>query len=113
MGVNMEKDKILNIAKKTITEELQKENYIVSKIILFGSHIRGEEKKDSDWDFYVIVDKEIDIAQKRKIILNIKRKMLEYNILCDIIIQSQDAVDKMKNFTGYITYYAIKEGIRI
>lgn len=108
-----QKKKILSIAKSLIQQELEKESYKVSEIILFGSRARGEENKNSDWDFFVIIDKDIEVKHKRTIILRIKRMMLEYNITCDLIIHSQDAVNKMKDFTGCITYYAVKEGIRI
>ena len=101
------------IAKEIITEEIQKSGLKVEKIYLFGSRARGDFNKDSDWDFFVVVDKDIDFTQKRKIILNIRRRLSEKKIPSDIIIQSQQIIKQRKDNTGYLTYYVLREGIKI
>jgi len=106
-------DKECKIAKEIITEEIQKSGLKVEKIYIFGSRARGDFNKDSDWDFFVIVDKNIDFKQKRKILLNIRRKVSEKKIPSDIIIQSREITKQRKNNTGYLTYYVLKEGIKI
>lgn len=100
-------------AVNIIKEEIKKRGIDVKKIILFGSRARNAYKKDSDWDFFVIVDKELDFLKKREIILNIRRRLAELEIPNDIIIQSESIVKQRKNNTGYITYYALKEGIEL
>lgn len=85
----------------------------VDEIFLFGSRAKGNFDKDSDWDFFVIINKNIDFHQKRKIILNIRRKLSEIKLPSDIIIQSRDVVNQRKTNTGYLTYYVVKEGVRI
>ena len=103
------------IAKKVITEELEKDGYKVLKIILFGSRARGDFKRDSDWDFYVIVNKEIDFHTKKKISARIRIKMAEFKIPNDIIIQSNSIVNinMRKDNVGYLTYYVLKEGVEV
>jgi uncharacterized protein len=38
---------------------LKKQGFNAVKIILFGSRARGDFVPDSDWDFLVVVDKDI------------------------------------------------------
>jgi len=40
----------------------------VGKIILFGSRARGDYKEDSDWDFLIIVNEELNRKEKRAIL---------------------------------------------
>ena len=35
-----------------------------AEVILFGSRARGDYKKDSDWDFLILTDKEASISNK-------------------------------------------------
>jgi predicted nucleotidyltransferase len=95
---------------KIIREEIEKRGLKVLKIILFGSRARGDEKKESDWDFLVIIDKDLDKNTKWDIIIKIKRKLAILKIPNDIIINSIKEFEERKNNVGYITYYALKEG---
>jgi uncharacterized protein len=56
----------IEIAKKTIIEELEKYGFRAVKIILFGSRARGDFKEDSDWDFYVMIDKDSKFHIEKK-----------------------------------------------
>ncbi|MCX7727801.1 MAG: nucleotidyltransferase domain-containing protein, partial [Chitinispirillaceae bacterium] len=96
-------EETLRLVKEVITEELRKWNLKVEEIILFGSRARGEEKVDSDWDFYVVVDKEIDFKTKREILKMIKRKLARHSIPNDILIQSKNIVEQRKNNLCYLT----------
>ncbi|MHB8282276.1 MAG: nucleotidyltransferase family protein [bacterium] len=108
------KDYILNTAKQIITEEIEKAGYKVEVIYLFGSRARGDYKEDSDFDFYVIIDKNIERNIKINVAGDIRDKLRNLlNISSDIIIQSINIVNKRTGDTGYLTYYALKEGISI
>ncbi len=111
MLVKMEKE--VEIAKRIITEEIEKAGYKVLKILLFGSRVKDTFNKDSDWDFYVIVNEDIDFKRKWEIISKIKRRLAELKIPNDIIINSLEWVNKYQNDVGRITYYALKEGVEI
>jgi len=97
-------------AIKIIKEEIEKRGMNVLKIILFGSRAKGDAKEDSDWDFLVIVDKDLDRKEKWDIIIKIKRKLATLKIPNDIIINSIRDFEERKDNVGYITYYAIREG---
>ncbi len=109
--VKMEKE--IEIAKQIILEETNKFGLEVKVIYLFGSRAKGNYTKDSDWDFYVVVDKDVDFSRKRKLNAQIRKKLAELRFPNDIIIQSQSVVEKRINDVGYLTHYVIKEGIRI
>lgn len=104
---------ILNEAKRIIEEEVEKAGYKVQRLLLFGSRAKGREKPDSDWDFYVVVDRDIDFNKSWEIILQIKRRLAKLGIPNDMIVESAEWVEKFKDDVGRITYYAIKEGIEI
>ncbi len=97
-------------AIKIIKDEIEKRGMNVLKIILFGSRAKGDAKEDSDWDFLVIVDKDLDRKEKWDIIIKIKRKLATLKIPNDIIINSIRDFEERKDNVGYITYYAIREG---
>lgn len=106
-------DKNLEIAKKIIMEEVEKAGYEVGKIILFGSRARGDYKEGSDWDFFVVIDKNIFKEDMKMILRNIRRRMAVNNISNDIVIKSKDIYKNQKNDTGFLSYYVNKEGVNI
>lgn len=106
-------DKNLEIAKKIIMEEVEKAGYEVERIILFGSRARGDYKEGSDWDFFVVIDKNISKEDMKMILRNIRRRMAVNNISNDIVIKSKDIYKNQKNDTGFLSYYVNKEGVNI
>ena len=106
-------DKNLEIAKKIIMEEVEKAGYEVERIILFGSRARGDYKEGSDWDFFIVIDKNIFKEDMKMILRNIRRRMAVNNISNDIVIKSKDTYKNQKNDTGFLSYYVNKEGVNI
>ena len=106
-------NKNIEIAKKIITSEVEKAGYRVDSIILFGSRARGDYKEGSDWDFFVVIDKNIFKEDMKMILRNIRRRMALNNISNDIVIKSKDIYKNQKNDTGFLSYYVNKEGVNI
>jgi len=106
-----EQIKIKNTALRTIREVFAGEKMKIGKIILFGSRARGNYKNDSDWDFLVVLDRELAIQEKHRLIIRIKRKLAKLGIPNDIIIQSRNKFDLMKMYPGNISYVANLEGV--
>jgi len=106
-------NKQVKIAIEIIKKEVESAGLKIINILLFGSRARGNYKKDSDWDFYVIVDKDIGFSEKREIARKIRRKLAELKIPNDIIIQSASIVERRKDDAGYLTYYVLKEGVGV
>jgi predicted nucleotidyltransferase len=105
----MENEKIEKVVK-IIKDEIEARGLKVVKIILFGSRAKGNQKEDSDWDFLVIIDKDLDRNTKLDIIAKIKRELALLKIPNDIIINSIREFEEKKENVGYIAYYASREG---
>jgi predicted nucleotidyltransferase len=103
----------LDQAKAIITEELEKAGFKVLRILLFGSRARGDARSDSDWDFFVVVDRECGFREMQDIISRISWRLATIEIYADVIVESQKTVEQRKNNTGFLTYYVLKEGIAI
>ncbi|TKJ37964.1 hypothetical protein CEE37_13460 [candidate division LCP-89 bacterium B3_LCP] len=100
------------IAKK-IREEFNKRGLEVRKLILFGSRVRDEEHKHSDWDFLAITDREVDWSEKREIWYSLSLYLAQKDISADILIKSEEEFNRDKVDKGKVTYYANKEGARV
>jgi len=106
-------EETLKKAKVIITEEVERAGYRVLRILLFGSRARGEARPDSDWDFFVITDREMSPSQRWDIVTQITHRFVEAGFCGDVFIQSQEVVEKRKGNTGFITYYVLKEGVEV
>jgi predicted nucleotidyltransferase len=102
-------EKAIQIIKETIENKGLK----VLKIILFGSRAKGTAREDSDWDFFVIIDKKLSFNEKWDIIDEIKIKLAKLKIPNDIFLKSEDEVEESKDDVGRITYYVLKEGVEV
>ena len=106
-------NKQVETARDIIKKEVEDAGLKIINILLFGSRARGDYKEDSDWDFYVIVDKDIGFSEKREIARRIKRKLAELKIPNDIIIQSASIVERRRDDVGTLTHYVLKEGVGV
>jgi predicted nucleotidyltransferase len=100
-------------AIQVIKETIENKGLKVLKIILFGSRAKGTAREDSDWDFFVIIDKKLSFNEKWDIIDEIKIKLAKLKIPNDILLKSEDEVEESKDDVGRITYYVLKEGIEV
>ena len=112
-NLEMNETEVRKLIKSIVRSELEAEGFKVEKIILFGSRARGDYDELSDWDIFVIVDKDLDFKTKRKIASRIRLRLADFRIPVDIIIKSRNAVNIERDNVGYLTYYAIREGVEI
>ncbi|MBI5376696.1 MAG: nucleotidyltransferase domain-containing protein [Candidatus Schekmanbacteria bacterium] len=96
---------------KAIKEEFAANNINVKSILLFGSRAKGASKPDSDWDFLVVVDREIERRDRLNIVGRIRHRLAEAFIDVDVIVKSEESYLEQSKNVGYVTYYAAKEGI--
>lgn len=92
---------------------MEKRKIGVNKIIIFGSRARGDYRKDSDWDFLVVIDKEIEQREKREIASEIRKNLVYSGMTADIIIISEKYYQERIHDIGNIVYYAVKEGMAV
>jgi len=118
MNTNMqykeEASNILKTAKSIIIEEVEKYGYKVEAVYLFGSRAREDFKEDSDWDFFVITDKEIEDQLKWDMSVKIRRRLAITNKTSnDIFIASAKKWKEKNNDIGYLDYYVLNEGMSL
>jgi predicted nucleotidyltransferase len=106
-------ENISEIVKQITIDELKKYNIEVKGFYLFGSRAKGTYREDSDWDFFVVIDKDLSFQKKWDIIDKIKIILAKLKIPNDIILKSEKEIQESKDDVGRITYYALKEGISI
>jgi hypothetical protein len=102
----------LQRAKQIITEEVEKAGCQVVKIILFGSRARGEARADSDWDF-LVADRDLEFLQKEDLASDICWRLATQGIYADVFVLSSAVVQEQRDNTGYLVYYALKEGAKV
>jgi uncharacterized protein len=78
-----------------------------SKVILFGSHARGDAKPDSDLDFLVI---EPRVADHRAEMVRLHRALRPLRVPADVLVTSQGIFEEWHDTPGTVLYEAAKEG---
>lgn len=78
-----------------------------SRVILFGSHARGEERPDSDVDFLVIEP----TVENRFAEWNRLRRALDDILLpVDIIVLDEASAARRAKVPGTMVYHALRDG---
>jgi predicted nucleotidyltransferase len=111
MNKTNQTDTVKMNALEVIREVCDSFDIQIEKILFFGSRKRGDYTSDSDWDFLVVVDNDISFSQKHRLIIQIKRKLAKLKIPNDILIQSKEKFNSLKNYPGCISYAANLEGV--
>jgi predicted nucleotidyltransferase len=77
------------------------------KIILFGSHARGDAGPDSDADLLVVMKVS---GSKREKAVEIDLALAEIGLPKDVIVVTPEEVERYKDLVGTIIYPALREG---
>ena len=114
----MKKDwDVMTNAKQTavaiIRRVLAEHGVAVVEILLFGSRARGEEGPESDWDFYVLTDRELPFAVRRELITRIRRELARRRIPNDVKLSSAERFKRMKDVCGHLAYEVAREGVPV
>jgi len=104
---------ILTQAKAASVEVVEDAGYRVLCILLFGNRARGDTRHDSDWDLFVITDCEPTRQEKQAVQAELSLRFAQIGFYADVILQSDAPTTTRKENTGYLTYYALKEGASI
>ena len=103
-------DPMLAKAKRIITEQVRQAGLQVCRIVLFGSRVRGDSHPASDWDFYVVVDRDMAFSEREDLASAVCWTLAQEEIFADLFIQSQRLAAERAHDPGYLTYYALQEG---
>ncbi|EDN71169.1 nucleotidyltransferase domain protein [Beggiatoa sp. PS] len=77
------------------------------KVILFGSYARNEANKDSDLDLLVIKPQ---LTNKGLEMVRLRNAIGSIGIGVDVLVYSQQEVEKRGHIPSSALYYALKEG---
>jgi uncharacterized protein len=89
-----------------ITETIHPE-----RIILFGSHARGEAEVGSDVDLLVITTETFDHHNsRRQALARLWRSLTKIRVPVDIILSSVDEVAQWQGTTNHLIANALREG---
>lgn len=77
------------------------------RIVLFGSHARGDARDDSDLDLLVVEDEVPDRAGE---MVRLRRVLRPLRIPVDILVASVDEVERGAAQPGHVLYWAAQEG---
>lgn len=77
------------------------------RIILFGSHARGDAGEDSDYDFLVI---EAQVQDRAREMVRLRRALRPLRIPVDVLVYSTEDVARWGDQPGSALYAALREG---
>jgi uncharacterized protein len=77
------------------------------RIILFGSHARGDAREDSDIDLLVI---ERQVEDRAREMVRLRRLLRPLRVPADILVYSTEEVARWGNQPGSALYSALREG---
>ncbi len=78
-----------------------------AKVILFGSHARGEARSDSDLDLLVI---EPDLKSRRAEFVRLREALGDLGVPIDLVVVPASHVDEWGHFEGTMLNDALREG---
>jgi predicted nucleotidyltransferase len=78
-----------------------------SRVILFGSHARGEERADSDVDFLVI---EPEVEDRFGETVRLGDLIGRLGVPADVVVVSEDQVREWGELSGTMLHDALAEG---
>ncbi len=78
-----------------------------SRVILFGSHARGDARPDSDLDFLVI---EPRVADHRAEMVRLHHVLQPMRVPVDVLVTTERDFQEWRDTPGTVLYEAAKEG---
>lgn len=77
------------------------------RVILFGSHARGEAGADSDVDLLVVLP---SITDKRRVTVAIRRALADMPVAKDIVVATLEEIAHRGGLVGTVLRPALREG---
>jgi predicted nucleotidyltransferase len=103
------KDQVAEKDRQPLLGEIARRILTVSdpeRILLYGSHARGDATPDSDWDVLVIED----VERPRQRSVEIRRALRGLLVPVDIIVATPQQVERYRNASGLLYHAALEEG---
>jgi uncharacterized protein len=78
-----------------------------SRVILFGSHARGQATEHSDLDFLVI---EPEVDERGRESVRLRSTLSGLDVAADVIVVSEESVREWRDVYGTVINSALREG---
>jgi uncharacterized protein len=78
-----------------------------TRVILFGSHARGEANEHSDLDFLVIEPSVHDVIDES---VRLRRALNGLDVFADVVVVSEDEANAWGGVYGTVIHAALSEG---
>lgn len=78
-----------------------------ARVVLFGSHARGEAGPDSDVDFLVI---EPHVTGRHAEMVRLRRALRGLDTSVDVIVYSDEQAERYARLWGHVVRHALEEG---
>jgi predicted nucleotidyltransferase len=79
------------------------------RVVLFGSHARGEAKRDSDVDLLVVFD-HVEWEKKRELMVDVRRALADMPVPKDIVVTDLEEIARRGKLVGTVLHAALQEG---
>ena len=99
--IDMTHDELIAEAGRRLSEAAPK-----ARIVLFGSHARGEAGPDSDLDFLII---EPDVENRHQESVRLRRTLRGLGVPADVIVVSAEHVEEWGEVQGTMVHEALRE----
>lgn len=96
-----------NEAISEMTERIV-ERFHPVRIILFGSHARGDARPDSDVDLLVVLPQ---VKNKRESAVQIRQILADLPVSKDVIVTSPEEIEQKGHLVSSILRPALREGV--
>ena len=85
-----------------------------SRILLFGSHARGYNNRDSDYDLLIITANILTRAEKLNYSSQLHKAIVRaIHAPADLLLYSEDEIAEKKKLPGHIVRSALREGVAL
>lgn len=77
------------------------------RVVLFGSHARGQATVQSDVDLLVVLSQ---VGDKRKAAVEIRRLSVDFPVAKDIVVTTPEEIARCGNLPGTVLRSALRDG---
>jgi predicted nucleotidyltransferase len=102
-GFGVVSDSVIQSAARTLVAAARQP----ARVLLFGSHARGDAGPDSDLDFLVI---ERDLPDRHAEMVRLSRELRQLGVPVDVVVVSEAYAEEWGAVQGTVVHEALREG---